>query len=293
MKTLRITLLALPLLLLLILPSCSQQDEIMEEMDSGLNVALDVNDPLAIQCCSQYTYPNGTNQCLVAFEFKSNVPDNNFPQGAYPVKLITGDCDCEWGANGIELIMSGGNTQQTAYTGGPAGGAPCNATPGFLASTLFSPSAFAGGWTVSGGTSGGNGGGGGTGGGTGGAGGTFGGWTQHVLDQRAQYADPNNAPIIGIMNWPASWNIAVTAAENEDRLTVSMGTAQQGSQLRRIGVFAGGNGTAVTYAAADGSKTYDIDMAGQPDGDYIIKLDFAPGFHLVGLINKVTPSPRK
>lgn len=283
MKTLRITLLALPLLLLLILPSCSQQDEIMEEMDSELNVALDVDNPLAIECCSQYTYPNGTNQCLVAFEFKSNVPDGNFPQGAYPVKLITGDCDCEWGANGIELITTGSTSYELGFTGGPAGGNPCNATPGFLASSLFT-SAFAGGWTTSSGT---------TGNGTSGFGGTFGGWSQHIQDERDQYANPNDAPIIGLMNWPQSWNIAVTAAANEDRLTVTMGTPQQGSQLRRIGIFAGGTGSAVTYAVGDGSKVYDLDLSGQPDGDYIVKLDFAPGFHLVSLINKVTPSPRK
>ncbi len=281
MKKLKNRFLFLPFLCLLFLASCSQQEGILAEMDTQATPAMDTDNPLQLLCCAQ-SNTFGMNQCLIAFEFKPNVPDGNFPQGAYPVQLITGDCECDFDSSGIQLITTGSTSILSAYTGGPAGGAACNSSPTYLASNLFN-TPFSGGWTTTTGS----------GNGTGGTNGTWGGWTQYVSDERQQYADPNNAPVIGLTNYPQSWNISVVGKGPEDKVTVGLGTIDQSNQLRRIGIFSGGNGSAVTYAAADGSRSYDLDMAGQPDGLYVVKMDFEPGFHLVNVFLKTSSTPRK
>ena len=88
------------------------------------------------------------------------------------------------------------------------------------------------------------------------------------------------------MNWPASWNISVVETI-DNKVVVNLSSPSQATQLRRIGIFPDGSGTASVFTMADGRTSYELNMASEPSGSYTVKLDFWPGFHLVTDIENI------
>lgn len=274
MKTFKRALLFLPMAFLLVFASCNQQEEVPSSMDQS-QPTIATSPDIDITCCAECG-----DHCILGYDFQANVSDPNFPQGGYKVALVEGDCECNWGNNGIQVLTQGSTTWSFGYTGGPAGGAACVSSPGYLATQLFN-SYCSGNWMTSTGTSS-----------PGYIGGTFPAFSEYVRLQALTYEDPNDAPIIGLMNWPASWNISVTESFG-NKINITLGTSTQAPRLRRIGIFPAGPGTAVEFAAGDGSMSYELDMSAQPTGAYTVKLDFWPGFHLIKTIENIVPRSGK
>lgn len=276
MKKFKRAFLFLPFVCLMILASCSQQEDLLAN-EAQVEPTVAMGPGTDVLCCAECG-----DGCLIGYEYQANVSDPAFPQGGYKVGYIDGDCDCEWGPNGPQVITTGYTEWSYGFTGGPGGGAACGAPTAWLMSELFPGNGgCSGSWVSS------------TGGGDpdpGYIGGTFGQFSEEVRQHALTYNDPNDVPIIGLLNWPASWAIAIEESIN-NRINVTLPTGAPALQLRRVGIFPQGAGPAVTYVTADGSTSYQLDMSSQPAGSYTVKMDFWPGFHLIQSIENVA-APR-
>ncbi len=289
MKKIKNVFLLVPMVCMIFLASCSRHDEITEEVEP--TAQLGPTDKYEVRCCADYQVSATTKKCLVAYEFDSNPPFGNYPNGAYPVYLYSGDCDCVHGANGLQFFANGAVlVQKTGWVVTENGNDPCGVSPSVTASELWPGTQFQGAWATS--TNGGNG-----GGYPGWPGdkdnptsdGTWQQWCDDIVE--ANNNNPTGGPTIGLMHYPPSWGLGIYMLTQSNKVKITLATTAQANQLRRIGIFSDLDGSpAEAYVTADGSREYEIDMAGISEGVYFLKMDFDPGFFLIDLITQKTPA---
>lgn len=252
---------------LVILASCNQGEEILQD---EIAPQLDIFNAPTAECCAEC----GTS-CVLGYEFSSNVTDANHVQGGYLVKRVIGDCDCEYANGEWNIVTTGNVTLESAITGGPGGGAACNMSISQLYWFLFGDNCGMDWATASGGNEG----------------GLFGDWDQWTSDIRAALQgstfSPGSSPY-GVVGIPPAWQIGVKETK-KDVIDVTLGIPVQVSQVQKLGIFPSGSNSAVVTKTADGSKTYQLDMKGLPDGTYDLKIVFWPGFYVVETLHKTSP----
>lgn len=268
MKKLPFKFILLTFIGLVLLGSCNQNEEIIQE---EIAPQLDIHNPPLVGCCAEC----GTS-CVLGYEFSSNITDADHVQGGYLVKRIIGDCNCEYANGQWNIVSTGPVTLESVITGGPGGGAACNMSIGQLYWFLFGDNC---GMSWSGIPSGGN---------DGSPFGEWGEWTTDILDSLQGSNHPSGSSPFGVIGIPPAWQIGVSETK-KDVISVTLGIPEQVSQIRKLAVFPSGSSSAVISKTADGSKTYELDMKGLPDGTYDLKIVFWPGFYVVETLHKTSP----
>jgi|GEM_PF-3038903 len=269
MKHFRIFTFLIPVFFFVILNGCSQQEDILApEETSAPTAQLDVSDPPSVECCTECG-----NTCILGYGFSPTT-------GGYPVEQISADeCDCVHTENGWTTTTTGTRTSQTATWGGGGSGSPCNNSIDLMVLGLFGNNCGAN-WHIPP---------------TGPHSDPWGGyveWTNEIWEKLRDLdgsIDPGNSSPFGLGVWPASWGISVEALNSGDLIRIELSTQFQADNFRRVGIFPNGTNTPVGTLQSNGSKIYVLDLSGQPDGFYNIKLDFAPGFNLNKVFQKSTP----